>query len=151
MEAKIVVFSSTFASLISGRRPLLHLIQNGLNADAMYREKLFNIGLMMITTVYHLNAVARWLRVFSIFHLFTGFTQLAPLSRSNSPHVLIRCFKNVLTALMKTKNLVSGKKISAQPTARKKIGSPRRIGVIFKQLVFLGRHLNFKVEIAISR
>ena len=55
-----------------------------------------------------------------------------------STHVLIRCFKNVLTALMKTKNLVSGKKISAQPTARKKMGSPFRIGVIFKRLVFLG-------------
>ena len=28
----------------------------------------------------------------------------------NKTHVLIRCFKNVLTALMKTKNLVLGKK-----------------------------------------
>ena len=77
--------------------------------------------------------------------------QTSCAASTRGTHVLIRCFKNVLTALMKTKNPVLGKKIQHNQPRGKKIGYPYRIGVIFKRLVFLGRNLNFKVEIAISR
>ena len=65
--------------------------------------------------------------------------------------VLIQCFKNVFSYIKKEKNLVLGKKISAQPTASKKIKTPLRIGVVFKGLGFGGRNRDFKVEKAISR
>jgi len=67
------------------------------------------------------------------------------------PHVLIQCFKNVFSYTEKEKNLVVGKKISAQPTASKKIETPLRIGVIFKGPVSGGKNQDFKVEKAISR
>jgi hypothetical protein len=50
--------------------------------------------------------------------------------------VLIQCFKNVFSYIEKEKNLVLGKKISAQPTASKKIETPLRIGVVFKGMGF---------------
>ena len=65
--------------------------------------------------------------------------------------VLIQCFKNVFSYIEKEKNLVVGKKNSAQPTASKKIETPLRIGVVFKGLGFGGRNRDFKVEKAISR
>jgi hypothetical protein len=65
--------------------------------------------------------------------------------------VLIQCFKNVFSYIEKEKNLVLGKKISAQPTASKKIETPLRIGVVFKGLGFGGRNQDSKVEKAIFR
>ena len=65
--------------------------------------------------------------------------------------VLIQCFKNVFSYIEKEKNLVVGKKISAQPTASKKIETPLRIGVVFKGLGFWGRNRDSKVEKSISR
>ena len=65
--------------------------------------------------------------------------------------VIIQCFKNVFSYIEKEKNLVLGKKISAQPTASKKIETPLRIGVVFKGMGFGGRNRDSKVEKAISR
>ena len=66
-------------------------------------------------------------------------------------HNTMQCFKNVVSYIGKEKNLVLGKKISAQPTASKKIETPLRIGVVFKGMGFGGRNRDSKVEKAISR
>ena len=66
-------------------------------------------------------------------------------------HGLIRCFKIILARVSETKILHVAKKISAQPTARKKIEPPCRIGGVFKLLVFWGQNWDFKVNIAVSR
>ena len=57
-----------------------------------------------------------------------------------SAHGLIRCFKIVNSEVLQTKFLDVGKKNSAQPTARKKIEPPCRIGRVFKLLVFWGQN-----------
>ena len=82
---------------------------------------------------------------------FYGFLYFGEKLWVADSHVLIQCFKNVFSYTEKEKNLVVVKKISAQPTASKKIETPLRIGEIFKGLVSGGRNLDFKVEKAIFR
>ena len=55
-------------------------------------------------------------------------------------HGLIRCFKIVISRVSEKKLLDIAKKNSAQPTARKKIEPPCRIGGVFKLLVFWGQN-----------
>ena len=66
-------------------------------------------------------------------------------------HELICHFKIVETAAIRKKLLVVGKKISAEPTARKKIDPLCRIGGVFKLLLFSDQKSDLKVKIAVSR